>query len=153
MLSPRSTQKTSKYFCLICLSTIFRRFLKRGHIFVKDAEFVPDGGFCRQLMGCRRMGILLLRKTRKADQLGNQGLPSPHSTKSRPPWVSIIISKHTKQISLQKEDNSGAKSEELKERRKGRTEGGREGIVGRKRGHVDQNTLLSLFALGLSLPY
>lgn len=40
----------------------------------------------------------------------------------------------------------------MKESREGRKEDGREGIVGRRRGRVYQNTLFSLFTLGLSLP-
>lgn len=97
---------------------------------------------CSELMGRRRMGFLLLRKkkkkTRKLDQVGYPGLPSPHSRKSRPPWVFYNHFKPHK-----------AEIKAFRSKVRGREERKKEGGEG-ERGCAYQNTLFSLFTLALS---
>lgn len=46
---PTKHEENVKIFFLTRLSTIFRWILNREHIFVKDAEFIPDGGCAMEL--------------------------------------------------------------------------------------------------------
>ena len=73
MLTPQDMKKMSKYFFPTCWNTSFRWFLNREHTFIKDAEFLPDGGLHGAVMGCNRVGFPLLRKTRQPDQVKNSG--------------------------------------------------------------------------------
>ena len=46
---PTKHEENVKIFFLTWLSTIFRWILNREHIFARDAEFIPDGGFAMKL--------------------------------------------------------------------------------------------------------
>lgn len=58
VLTPQAMNKMSKYFFPTCWSTIFRWFLNRAHIFVKDAEFIPDGGSAVKLWDAKDLVFL-----------------------------------------------------------------------------------------------
>lgn len=62
--------------------------------------------------GVQENGDSFVKKNQKGRSTGKAGFAQSTFDKESPAVGILYISKHTKQISLQKEDNSGAKSQE-----------------------------------------
>lgn len=102
--------------------------------------------------GVQENGDSFVKKNQKGRSTGKAGFAQPAFNKESP---TMGVYNHFKAHKADLPSERGrfrSKVSGMKERRKGRMEEGREGIVRRKRGRVYQNTLLSLFTLGLSLP-
>lgn len=134
---PTKHEENVKIFFLTCLSTIFRWILNREHIFARDAEFIPDGGFAVKLGDAKDLVFLCYE---------NQERRISWKTKVRQAQTQnlhgyfIIILIHLEQSFLQKHNRwkkqqnqregrrrAGGRGEEL-----GGREGGRAGKIGER---------------------
>lgn len=74
---PTKHEENVKIFFLACLSTIFRWILNREHIFAKDAEFIPDGGFAMKFGDAKEIWFSFVTKTQNSGSAEKLRLAKP----------------------------------------------------------------------------